>query len=101
MPRELWIPPPDVDLVGDLVYVPDPSLGDPYGDGMRRAGPMHLRLYVAAWMLSNGNRGDFMAALREAYALYDGSGTGLLDQPRVLTTADIVAEVIQLTRGAP
>lgn len=96
MARKLWMPPTDVDLVSHLVFVPDPSIGDPEGRGISRADPRHLRLYVAAWMLA-GPHGDFDAALIEAFALYDGSGTGLLDQPRMLTTADIVAEVLQLT----
>lgn len=96
MPRELRIPPPD--LVSHLIVVPDPCLGDPERLACR-AMPRHLRLFVTAWMLWSGedSRDARLAALRQAYALYDGSGTGLLDQPRKLTTADIVAEVLQLT----
>jgi hypothetical protein len=93
--RDLWMP--DRDLVADLIYIPDPSLGDPYGQGITRCMPRHMRLYVAGHMLSDGNptKEDF----RAAYAIYDGSGTGLLDSPRILTTADVVAEVLQLTSG--
>lgn len=98
MKRELRIP--TRDLVADLIYIPDPSLGDEYGQGITRCMPRHLRLYVAAHMLSDGTFTDGgldVRWFREAYALYDMSGTWLLDQPRLLTTADIVAEVIQLT----
>lgn len=97
--RKLRIPPPDLDLVADLIIEPDPYLGDPYKLA-GRAMPRHLRLYVAAWMLSDGTDADYGRALWEAYALYDGSGTGLLDQPRLLKTADIVAEVLQLVASA-
>lgn len=97
--RDLRIPHPDLDLVAELVVVPDPCLGDPERLACR-ALPRHLRLFVAAWMLWSGedSREARLAALREAYELYDGSGTGLLDQPRKLTTSDIVAEVMQLTQ---
>lgn len=98
MPRELRIPPPGLDLVADLIVVPDPCLGDPERLACR-AMPRHLRLYVAGWMLSDGSDAGDKRGLREAYALYDGSGTGLLDQQRKLTTSDIVAEVLRLTQG--
>lgn len=96
---ELRIPRPDLDLVADLIVVPDPCLGDPEGLSCR-ATPAQLRLFVAAMMLWSyeDSREARLAALREAYELYDGSGTGLLDQPRKLTTSDIVAEVMQLTQ---
>jgi hypothetical protein len=93
--REPRIPDPDLDLVGNLVLVPDPSLGDPENLACR-AMPRHLRLYVAGWMLSDGTAAGDKRALREAYQLYELSGRNLLDQPRMLTTADIVAEVLQL-----
>ena len=98
MTRELRIP--KRELVDDLIVVPDPCLGDPEKLACR-ALPRHLRLYVAAHMLSDGTDAGDKRALREAYALYDGSGTGLLDQPRKLTTRDIVAEVLQLTGEEP
>jgi len=91
---ELRIPGPDLDLVADLVNLPDPSLGD--RENVCRAQPRHLRLYVAGWMLSDGTSAGDKRALREAQQLYEFSGRGLLDQLRMLTTADIVAEVLQL-----
>jgi hypothetical protein len=98
MPRELRIPPPGLDLVAELIVEADPCLGDPENLACR-ALPRHLRLFCAAWMLSDGTWEGDGRALREAYALYDGSGTGLLDQQRKLTTSDIVAEVLRLTQG--
>ncbi len=96
---KLRIPPPDLDLVADLVNDLDPSLGD--GDNLScRAMPRHLRLYVAGWMLSDDTAAGDKAALRKAFWLYSGCGQQLLDQPRLLTTADIVAEVLQLTAAA-
>lgn len=96
MARELRIPGPDHDLVADLVNLPDPSLGD--AENVCCAEPRHLRLYVAAWMLWDGvNAAEHrLKALREAESLYERSGRGLICQPRRLTTAAIVAEVLQL-----
>lgn len=95
--RELRIP--DRDLVADLIVEPDPYLGDPEGLACR-ALPRHLRIYVAGWMLSDGSKEGDDRCMREAYDLYEQSGTGLLDRPRRLTTADIVAEVLQLVSAA-
>lgn len=92
--RELRMPP--ANLLEDLIVRPDPCIGDPRGLKPRRCMPRHERLYVAGWMLHDGTIGDYKRALREAYELYEGSGTGLLDKPRELTTADIVAEVFWL-----
>ena len=90
---------PKRDLVADLVNLADPSLGD--AENICRALPRHLRLYVCAHMMWSGEdtRESRDEALRDAYDLYDSSGTGLLDQQRRLTTADIVAEVLQLLGG--
>ncbi len=95
--REFRVPP--ADLVEDLIVRPEPCLGDPEGLACR-AMPRHLRLYVAGWMLSDGTAEGDKRALREAYQLYELSGRGLLDQARILTTADIVAEVLQLAQAA-
>jgi hypothetical protein len=92
---ELRIPPPDLDLAADLVNDTDPYLGD--RENLCRALPRHQRLYVAGWMLSDGtSRGD-ERGLREGLELYELCGRDLLNQPRRLTTADIVAEVLWLT----
>jgi hypothetical protein len=91
---ELRIPRPDLDLVADLVNEADPFLGD--RENLCRALPRHLRLYVAAWMLSDGTPAGDEHGLRCALELYEGCGRWLLDQCRLLTTADIVAEVLQL-----
>jgi hypothetical protein len=92
---------PPADLVEDLIVRPDACFGDPERL-VCRAMPRHLRLYVAGWMLWSGDdsRDARVSALREAHRLYAMSGRGLLDQPRLLTTADIVAEVLQLTEPA-
>jgi len=95
--RELRMPP--ADLVENLIVRPDACLGDPQRLACR-ALPRHLRLYVAGWMLSDGTLEGDKRALREAYQLYELSGRSLLDQQRTLTTADIVAEVLQLTQIA-
>jgi hypothetical protein len=95
--RKLRIPPPD--WAEELIVRPDAYLGDPYGLACR-ALPRHLRLFVAGYMLSDGTPDGDRRCMREAYDLYDQSGTGLLDQQRLLTTADIVAEVLQLVAGA-
>jgi hypothetical protein len=99
LPCELRIPP--ADLIEDLIVRPDACFGDP-GRLVCRALPRHLRLYVGAWMLWSGedSRDARMAALRKAHQLYELSGRGLLDQSRILTTAAIVAEVLQLTEAA-
>ena len=94
MSRDLRIP--DRDLVADLVIEPDPYMGNPNGDARQRPEPRLVRLHVASWMLSDGTRAGNTRAMREAFELYEWSGTGLLDRPRQLTTADVVAEVLQL-----
>jgi|SRR3954462_7922736 len=95
--REIKMPPPD--LLEDLIVRPDPSIGDPLGQRPRRCLPRHERLYVAAWMLHDGTAADYKRALREAYDMYELSGSGLLDKARELTTADIVTEVFWLLEG--
>ena len=85
---------PTRDLVADLVNPPDACLGD--AASMGRALPRHLRLYVAGWMLSDGTTEGDKRGIREALKLYEGCGRALIDQKRRLSTAEIVAEVIQL-----
>jgi hypothetical protein len=51
-------------------------------------------------MLSDGTSEGDERALREGHELYQLSGRNLLDQPRLLTVADIVAEVLQLLAAA-
>jgi hypothetical protein len=91
--RKLRIP--TRDLIADLIVEPDACLGDPEGLACR-AMPRHMRLYVAGFMLSDGTPEGDARCMREAYDLYDRCGSGLLDQQRKLTTADVVAEVLQL-----
>jgi hypothetical protein len=87
---------PTRDLVADLVNDLDPFLGD--RENVVRADPRHLRLYVAGYMLATGETpAGYADGLRRALELYQGCGRNLLDQKRKLTTADIVAEVLQLT----
>lgn len=86
---------PTRDLVADLVNAPDPVLDDAVN--VCRALPRHLRLYVGGWMLSDGTAAGDKRGLLEALRLYEGCGRELLDQKRRLTTAEIVAEVIQLS----
>ena len=95
--RKLLMPP--ADLLEDIIGRPDPSV-DPRGTPIIRLKPRHERLYVAGWMLHDGTIGDYKRAMQEAFELYEGSGTGLLDKPRELTTADIVAEVFCLLEGS-
>lgn len=91
--RSLRMPPPD--WIDELIVRPDPYLGDPERLACR-ALPRHLRLWVAGYMLSDGTKEGDARCHRDAYELYDRSGSGLLDQQRLLTQADIVAEVLQL-----
>jgi hypothetical protein len=86
---------PTRDLVADLVNPSDAFLDD--AANVCRALPRHLRLYVASWMLSDGTAAGDKRGLHEALRLYDGCGRALLDQKRKLTTAEVVAEVLQLS----
>lgn len=80
----LTMPPPR--LAEELYDARDAELGD-IRDPVQPL-PRHVRLFVAGWMLGS---------VRAAYDLYQAAGNGLLDAPRRLTTADVVAEVLGLS----
>ncbi len=84
---------PTTDLCAELRNDTDPEFGD---YEVCTASNRHLRLYVAGWMLSDGTDAGDLAGLIAARSLYEGSGTGLLERPGRLTTADIVSEVLSL-----
>jgi hypothetical protein len=88
MPRE--------DLLEDLIGRPVPGI-DQAGTKPIRIGNLYERIYVAGYMLSDGSIGDLKRGMREAYDLYNGCGSYLLNKVGELTTADIVAEVMMLT----
>lgn len=90
---------PTTDLCADLRVQPDPELDDT--GNVCVAQNRHLRLYVAAWMLSKPDLSDYAESLERALALYEGSGTLLLEAPGRLTTASIAAEVMRLIPPDP
>lgn len=91
---------PESDLVAELRNLPDPSLGD--RENVCCALPRHLRLFVAGFMLATGDSSaECREGMRRARDLYEWSGRDLLNDKRRLTTASIVAEVLQLVSQLP
>lgn len=88
---------PTHDLCADLRVVPS-ELGD--SENVCTASNRQLRLYVAAWMLSD-QYPEPRAAVDAALELYEGCGRALLDRPGRLTTANIAAEVARMVPVDP
>lgn len=88
---------PPANLLEEIVGRPIPGI-DPVGTKTIRLGNRWERIYVAGYMLSRCIPGETTKqGLRDAYELYEHSGTDLLDKPGELTTTAIVAEVLMLT----
>ena len=91
--RQLLTPPDD--LLEDIIGLPVPGI-DPVATKPIRLGNRYERIYVAGYMLSDSSIGDLKRGMREAYDLYNGCGSDLLNKVGELNTADIVAEVMML-----
>lgn len=91
---------PTRDLCADLRV--DPSEAVEFGGAVPvcSATNRQLRLYVAAWMLSD-EYDTPRAALNAARQMYEGCGRALLDRPGRLTTAAIAAEVVRIAPVNP